>query len=353
MNSSRIYHELTLLQAMPSSEKPEDIVLKNIDEKIEEKNPINISVIIPVYNDSDGLKDTLNSLVSQDYPTDSFEIIVADNGSTDDTSTVIKEYIEKYPKLIYLVVEDKIKSSYAARNKGIKSSRGSMIAFIDADMTVGSDWLSKIDRSLKKHKYDCLACNVEIYYKNMSIYEIYNKMCGFPIKKYVYESHFAPTCCLVVRKKIFKELCLFDMRLISSGDHEFGTRMYRSGHRLYFDPDIVMRHPARSSLRVLYNKYFRIGRGHKQISVYYPDRYSVYQREYTNPLRYLPQAPWNFSLPGEWHSVWIGLSSENKIKMYLIEWILRLATGLGYFYENYRMSKSSNYSSSSNSLPRL
>jgi len=184
-----------------------------------------ISVIVPVYNDSRGLKDTLGSLVNQDFPPENFEIIVADNGSTDNTLNVAKAFTQKYSKLIRIVVEDKIQSSYAARNKGIKKSTASIIAFIDADMSVAKNWLTGISDSLEEHQVNYLACNVEIFTKGKTIFGLYNQMTGFPVEDYVRNLHFAPTCCLVVRKTVFKNAGIFDSRLISSGDREFGNRV--------------------------------------------------------------------------------------------------------------------------------
>ncbi len=311
---------------------PEDVHRKSNIKGINKNNPY-ISVIIPVYNDPDGIKDTLNSLVNQDYPANNFEIIVADNGSTDDTIDIINEYIDKYPTLVRLVVEDKIQSSYAARNRGIESSRGSVIAFIDADMSVNSDWLTKIDRSFKKHKWDYLACAVDIYLKNKSIYGLYNKITGFPIKNYVNEGHYAPTCCLVVRKALFDELGLFDPRLIGGGDGEFGTRVYQSGRKLYFDPAIVMMHPARSSFKGLFNKYFRIGRGNFQLTMRHPDRFKGLRKVYLNPLHYMPNIPWFIAMQKSKSNTWHELSFMDKIKVFLIDWLMRLVRNMGYFYE--------------------
>lgn len=292
-----------------------------------------ISVIIPVYNDPDGIEDTLNSLVSQDYPMDNFEIIVADNGSTDNTINIINKYINRYPTLVHLVVEDKIQSSYAARNRGIESSGGSVIAFIDADMFVNSDWLAKIDRSFKKYKWDYLACAVDIYLNNKSIYGLYNKITGFPIEKYVNEGHYAPTCCLVVRKKIFEELGLFDSRLIGGGDSEFGTRVYKSGRKLYFDPAIVMMHPARSSFKGLFSKYFRIGRGNFQLTIRHPDKFRGLRKVYLNPLHYMPNIPWFIAMQKSKDDTWHELSFIDKTKVFLIDWLMRLIRNMGYFYE--------------------
>ena len=294
-----------------------------------------ISIVIPVLNDPNGIKDTLNSLVNQEYPAYHFEIIVSDNGSIDTTLAVINEYIEKYPKLIRVVIEDSIQSSYAARNKGIEAAKGAVIAFIDADMSVDKDWLTKINQSLKEDRWDYLACGLEIYLKNKTIYEIYDKITGFPIRSYVYDSHFAPTCCLVVRRIVFENLGLFDSRLISSGDYEFGNRVYISGQTLFFNPNIVMRHPARSSFSELYKKSFRIGRGLLQLSFYYPERYHRWYRTIVNPLNYLPDIPWKFVMSKNGKRIWDELSFGDKISIYFLNWLLKLAKILGYCYESY------------------
>ncbi len=244
-----------------------------------------ISVIIPVYNDQCGLKDTLDFLVNQDFPKKDFEIIISDNGSSDNTLDTEEMFAKKYPELIRIVIENNIKSSYAARNKGIKASTGSIIAFIDADMTIDKDWLTRIVDSLEKYRVDYLACSVEIYLKIKSAYGLYNKITGFPVESCINDNHFAPTCCLIVRKNVFDEVGLFDLRLVSSGDYEFGNRVFDSGYKLYYDASIVMRHPARSTFKQIFCKFFRIGRGYKQLSYYYPKRYKKLSRNIMN-LRY-------------------------------------------------------------------
>lgn len=312
-------------------------LFKDANNGIRAKSPdsASMSVIIPVYNDPKGLKDTLESLVNQDYPENDYEIIVADNGSTDDTLRVIKKFIKMYPYLIKLVEEDSIQSSYAARNKGIKDAKGMIIAFIDADMSVDHDWLTNIYKSLEIHQWDYLACDVEIYYKNKSIYEIYNKITDFPIKSFIYNNHFAPTCCLAVRRSVFKGLGLFDSRLISGGDQEFGIRVYESGYKMYHEESIKMRHPARSSFKELYEKYFRIGRGYQQLSHYYPERCYEIHRNIFNPINYLPNTIWGFFRSMEGIKVWDELSIRDKIKIYLVDCMQKSASIMGYIYEKF------------------
>ena len=295
-----------------------------------------ISVVIPVYNDSKGLMDTLDSLIAQDFSKKNYEIVISDNGSNDNTLDTAEMFAKKYPELIHIVVENNIKSSYAARNKGIDASEGSIVAFIDADMSVAKDWLSKIVNSLEKNQVEYFACKVEIYLKGKNVFGLYNKMTGFPVEHYVINHHFAPTCCLIIRKSVFDKVGLFDSRLISGGDYEFGNRVFDSGYKLYYDNSIVMRHPARSSFRKIFCKFFRTGRGIQQIIFYHSKYYKEIGRNIFHLQYYLPDKPWGFSKNMKRYEIWNQSSLLTKIGFYLISWEVKLATQLGHIYEKFR-----------------
>ena len=94
-----------------------------------------VSVIIPVYNDLEGIKKCLNSLYNQSYDKNLFEIIVIDNGSTDGT----KEFLKKSP--VNFVELNEIKSSYAARNKGIYYAKNEILGFTDSDVITDRNWI--------------------------------------------------------------------------------------------------------------------------------------------------------------------------------------------------------------------
>lgn len=296
-----------------------------------------VSVIIPVYNDPAGLRNTLKSAVEQKYPSEMFEIIIVDNGSTDDTFKVANEFAEKYPQLIKVTVENTIQTSYAARNKGIRASKGSIIVFVDADMTINVNWLQDIINEIEKYKADYLACNVEVHSSNDSIYGLYDKITGFPVERYVNNDHFAPTCCLVVSKALIDKIGLFDSTLLSGGDFEFGNRVYRAGFNMQYSPDIIMKHPARTSIRQLYYKAFRVGRGLRQISCYHSEYFKnnkSINRNILNPVYYLPVPPWSFNKSLKGNYAWDTASVKDKITIYLIYcFIERLGKQIGYIYE--------------------
>jgi len=294
-----------------------------------------VSVIIPVYNNPSGLKNTLNCLVEQNFPKELFEIIVADNDSTDETLSIIKNLRKKYPEIIRMVQENKIKSSYAARNKGIMEAKGTIISFIDADMTVETDWLKKVTESLKKNKTDCIVCNVKIIPGEKSIFALYDQMVAFPIEKYVKEIHFTPTGCLTIYKDIFYKIGLFDENLVSGGDHEFGNRIYEAGYKIYYASTIIMNHPARSTLKQFLSKAFRIGRGLKQLSFYYPDRYKRNRKHILDPRNFLPNMSiLRFTINMRGNKVWDKASCMQRILFYLIYWLCCLESYFGYLYED-------------------
>lgn len=281
-----------------------------------------LSVIIPVYNDPKGIRMTLKSVVNQTYPTNDYEILVVDNGSTDKTRDVIQQFADAHEN-IDLLVENEIQGSYAARNKGIRNATGEIVAFLDADVTTDPDWLK---RAVKHFKGDVkyLACNVELYSLDKeTLAGKYNNHMGFPVKRYFEESHYGPTCGLFVCASVFDDVGLFDERLISGGDGEFGSRVHHAGKRQRFAADVVVYHPVRTSLQSLIDKHVRIGRGFYQRKQYYPERYSQPSWSLT---QILPMRPWVLK---ELCSNWDQLRLYEKIVFYVISYILKISKTLG------------------------
>ena len=94
-----------------------------------------VSVIIPVFNDTEKLQLCLKALENQTYPQELYEIIVIDNNSDRNITEVTKQF-----KQVSLTQESK-RGSYAARNQGIKIARGDLLAFTDSDCIPTANWL--------------------------------------------------------------------------------------------------------------------------------------------------------------------------------------------------------------------
>lgn len=101
-----------------------------------------VSVIIPTYNRGKLLPNTLDSFLSQDYPRDRYEIIIANNNSTDDTQPVIHEYCSKNPQITALL--EKRQGVHYARNSAAKIAKGDILYFTDDDMVADPSLITEI-----------------------------------------------------------------------------------------------------------------------------------------------------------------------------------------------------------------
>ena len=230
-----------------------------------------LSVIIPVYNDPSGLKDTVEGILQTRYDGE-FEIVIVDNNSTDDTYDVAQSYAARHDR-VHAVVEDDIQSSYAARNTGIDHATGDVLVFVDADITMEPDWLETIATEIGDEEY--LTYDVEVYVPDGEDTWVarYNEHTSFPIQEYAENRDFGGGGCIAVRREVFEELGPFDHRLISGGDAEFGNRVAASGRKIRFTPETQVYHPARTSLRSQMKKEIRVGRGFCQLQRHYSERY--------------------------------------------------------------------------------
>lgn len=109
-----------------------------------------ISVIIPVYNSSTYLRKCLDSVVNQTLK--DIEIIVINDGSTDDSKNIIEEYSCKYKNIIF--IDQKNKGIGKTRNIGIKKATGEYITFVDSDDYIKENMLEEYYKYAKKHNFD-------------------------------------------------------------------------------------------------------------------------------------------------------------------------------------------------------
>jgi glycosyltransferase involved in cell wall biosynthesis len=220
-----------------------------------------VSVIIPVFNDAERLKLCLEALESQTYPGDRYEIIVVDNGSTED----IKCAVEPFHHAIY--AHEARPGSYAARNTALTIAQGEVLAFTDADCIPAHTWLEHGVRHLQQTP-NCglVAGRIELFFHNPSCptaVELYdNVKIGFPQQKFVEESNYGATANVFTWRSVMDVVGPFDATLKSSGDREWGQRVFAAGYQQLYAEDTCVSHPARRTWGELHKKVVRITGGH-------------------------------------------------------------------------------------------
>jgi glycosyltransferase involved in cell wall biosynthesis len=170
-----------------------------------------VSLIIPCYNEAFHLRECLSSLLAQDYP--DFEVILVDNGSTDETVDICHEF----PELRYIYF-DRVASSYAARNTGAKAARGEVLAFFDADQRAEPNYLKSVLSEYASGDPYHIYCAKMI--DDPRVPEVLRMSHSFPS----YSDRTVLTATLFVPMSLFQELGGFKEAIKSGGDIEFFER---------------------------------------------------------------------------------------------------------------------------------
>lgn len=113
-----------------------------------------LSIIVPVYNVADYLAKCLDSLLAQDLPQNEYEIIVVNDGSTDNSGEIAQKYADKYANITLITQANQGLS--VARNTGIARAKGKYIQFVDSDDYLEENVLNKLIEQIERDKLDVL-----------------------------------------------------------------------------------------------------------------------------------------------------------------------------------------------------
>jgi len=214
-----------------------------------------LSVIIPCYNAADTLTDQLDAFLSQ-YSDKAWELIVADNGSTDNTLQIVEKYCEQLANM-EIIDASEIRGAGFARNKGAKAARGDLLAFVDADDQVGSGWIDVIFNALQKH--DFVASRFE--HQKLST-SILSKKRGGPqrngLQPYTYPSYYPHSggSGLAVKRWLHEKVGGFDESLPRLQDTDYCWRIQLQGTQLYFEEAAVVHVRPKESLSEMYRQSY-------------------------------------------------------------------------------------------------
>ncbi len=204
------------------------------------------SVIIPTYNRAHLIEETIKSVLAQTFK--DFELIIVDDGSTDNTQEVIRKYLSD-PRVKYIYQENKERG--AARNRGAKEAKGAYLLFFDSDDIALPEHLEKAYRLIMEHGVDkvlWLHGNYSLYVNKIIIKIKKKPVTGYALKKFL-KGNEAWICTIFIKKDFFNQL-LFDedRELSGSEDWEF---MIRAAFKapIFYQPEstvLIRQHANRS-----------------------------------------------------------------------------------------------------------
>jgi glycosyltransferase involved in cell wall biosynthesis len=222
-----------------------------------------VSVIVPVFDDAQGLRTCLEALRAQTYPVDRHEIVVVDNASNED----LRPVVAAFPGVRF--EREQSPGSYAARNQGIAASKGQILAFTDSDCLPDPGWIEAAVRALEARPgCGAVGGRIEMIARDPSritAFDLHDLVWGMPQRVYVERFGLAATANLIAHRWVFDRVGPFDASFKSCGDCEWSFRRDAAGIELIYSDAARVRHPTRSSLREFVRRRRRITGGFHQL----------------------------------------------------------------------------------------
>ena len=197
-----------------------------------------VSVIIPAYNCEKTIGQCLKALAQQSYPSDSYEVIVVDDGSADNTAAVVKDYPVRY-------FHQNNQGPAAARNTGARRASGKIILFTDADCVPDADWISRMAKSFDppeimavKGAYRTLQKPIVARFAQIEFEE------RFEMLKKAESIDMVDTYSAGFRRDVFIDMGGFDTSfpVANNEDTELTYRMAAKNYKMVFNPNAIVYH---------------------------------------------------------------------------------------------------------------
>jgi glycosyltransferase involved in cell wall biosynthesis len=259
-----------------------------VENTIVDDRTVRVSVIIPAYNCAKTLGAQLDALRTQatDFP---WEIIVVDNGSTDETVPLVQRHQKTAPNLILVHATEKKSTSYG-RNVGASNAHGDILLFCDGDDIVAPGWLSAMARALERHEF--VVGRVEVQKLNSDVPEKYGNN-GLNDKAY----HFLPYaigCTMGVTRRAFESVGGFSTMCTKCMDVDLSWRLQLAGYSLHEVPEAEVYYRYRTTAWSHWKTAFSFSQAHvalyKRFAVHGAKRSPIRQalRRYKKVLSRLP-----------------------------------------------------------------
>ena len=214
-----------------------------------------LSVIICTFNRSASLKRTLESITASFIPNDlRWELLIVDNNSKDNTKEIVESFQKSCPFRILYIKEEKQGLSHA-RNRGVRESKGRLIAFTDDDTVVDKKWVATIIKTFAEHNALCIGGKIipvwekppprwlsEELHDRLALLD-YGDVPFLLIKPLIWGAN------LAVRSEAFKKYGLFSTdrgrlpnKLYSGEETYFLSKLLDGGETILYMPDAIVKH---------------------------------------------------------------------------------------------------------------
>jgi succinoglycan biosynthesis protein ExoA len=252
--------------------------MKN-NHQISKLGDIEVSVIVPCYNEELTVTLLLEAIRIQTFPIKRLEVIIADALSTDKTRKKIKQYLQKNQDLSIQIIDNPKRTIPAAINQAVNVAKGVFIVRLDAHSIPNPNYIELCVRILKEGYASCVGGVWDIVPGDKSwIARSIAAAASHPLGvgdaqyRFTKNSGFVDTVPFgAFRKDLFLKIGGFNEDLLTNEDYEFFTRVRKKHGKIWIDPAIRCTYFARKDLKALAQQYWRYGFWKYRMLVKYPD----------------------------------------------------------------------------------
>lgn len=221
------------------------------------------SVVVPAYNAGATIASCLEALLRQSVPRERYEVLVVDDGSTDDTAAIVRGFP-------VTAIRQENRGPAAARNHGARRARGGIVLFTDADCVPDRDWIAQMVRPFA----DTAVAAVKGAYRTAQR-PLVARFCQaefeerFALLRRAAAIDMVDTYSAAFRKDVFARMNGFDesFPVANNEDTDLSYRIFAAGHRMVFNPDAVVAHLRHPDTLVKYARQ-KFWRGYWRMVVY-------------------------------------------------------------------------------------
>lgn len=251
-----------------------------------------IAIIVPCYNQGKFLQEALDSVLSQSLQ--DWELVIVDDGSSDNSATVAKSYVAKDSRIRYVYQENAGPS--AARNKGVRLTSAPLIFFLDGDNLIHRELLSRGVMYIKSHN-DCT-----LYYSRAQYFGTRDG--EFVLNYTSYRDLLVSNsidCACIVRREDFLRIGGFDEQMRGYEDWEFFIRLLYHNDRIFQDTKILFSYRVNDGQMSVNTQAKK--RNDELTTYIYHKHADKYKEYYGTPFRIVQKCNWlDKELDGLLHS---------------------------------------------------
>jgi len=224
-----------------------------------------VTIGVPCLNEERFIETLVRGALAQDYPSDRFELLVADGGSTDRTLEILARLAKEDPRVRVLPNPGKIQA--AGMNEIIKGAKGDILVRFDAHADYAPDYVRKCIEVMEKTGADNVGGGAKTRHRNWiqrAVCAALDSPLGVGGSRYRTEGEEGWVDTVwggTFPRRIFETVGMYDPHAVVNEDAELNQRILEAGGKIYLSKEIIAYYYPRDSFRGLAQQYFKYGKG--------------------------------------------------------------------------------------------